>query len=144
MSHTASPEDQRFRSQFESFEFAPGVFDHREHVRLAYVYLCDHDPSTAHLKVREALRGYLAHHGVDPSKYHETITRAWILAVRHFMGNSSDAASFAQFIDANPQLLDSQIMLGHYSKDVLFSDEARGTFVEPNVEPIPRYDGDAT
>ena len=31
------------------------------------------------------LHAFLACHGITPAKYHETITRAWILAVRHFM-----------------------------------------------------------
>ena len=38
-------------------------------------------------------------------------------------------------------LLDSKIMMTHYSAEVLFSDEARARFVEPNLSPIPRYDG---
>jgi len=36
-------------------------------------------------------------------------------------------------------LLDSKIMLTHYSADLLFSDEARARFVEPNLDPIPRH-----
>jgi hypothetical protein len=42
---------------------------------------------------------------------------------------------------ANPALLDSKIMLTHYSATVLFSAEARGEFVEPDISPIPRYPG---
>jgi hypothetical protein len=37
-------------------------------------------------------------------------------------------------------LLDSRIMMMHYSTDVLFSQEARAWFLEPNLDPIPRYD----
>jgi hypothetical protein len=49
------------------------------------------------------------------SKYHETITRAWILAVRRFMELTPAADSADTFIDANPRLLDSKIMFTHYS-----------------------------
>jgi hypothetical protein len=41
---------------------------------------------------------------------------------------------------SNPILLDSKIMLTHYSAEVLFSPEARARFVEPNLESIPRHD----
>lgn len=139
MSHQPSVEDRSFLRDFETFTLAPESFDHRSHVRLAYIYLCDFDAGTAHQKVRSALGGFLSHHGVDPSKYHETITRAWILAVRHFMARTPSSTSADGFIDANPELLDSGIMMTHYSKDVLFTDEARASFVEPNLDPIPRY-----
>jgi hypothetical protein len=37
--------------------------------------------------------------------------------------------------------LDSKIMLLHYSAGLLFSPEARAAFVEPDLDPIPRYKG---
>lgn len=33
--------------------------------------------------------------------------------------------------------LDSNIMLKHYSAEVLFSPKARQSFVQPNISPIP-------
>jgi hypothetical protein len=78
--------------------------------------------------------------GIDPGKYHETLTRSWILAVRHFMDRAPAAASADAFIAANPMLLDSKIMLTHYSASVLFSPDARARFVEPDLEAIPRHD----
>jgi hypothetical protein len=38
-------------------------------------------------------------------------------------------------------VLDTKIMLTHYSAEVLFSPEARALFVEPDLDPIPRYRG---
>ena len=63
-----------------------------------------------------------SHHNIPASKYHETLTRAWILAVHHFMHRSPDAASADDFIERNPLLLDSKIMLTHYSAGLLFSE----------------------
>ena len=134
-----SAEDRRFRTEFEACRFPPAEFGHRAHVRLAYSYLAEHDTDTAHQLMRRALLGFLQHHGIDISKYHETITRAWILAVRHFMELSPDCESSDDFIEKNPLLLDSKIMMTHYSAEVLFSDEARAQFVEPNLSPIPRH-----
>ena len=139
MKHQLSADDAAFQAAFEAGHVAPSAFDHRSHVRLAYVYLVAHDTEAAVTCMRTALQGFLQHHGIPPAKYHETLTRAWILAVRHFMERSSDAASAEEFIAQNPQLLDTRIMLTHYSAEVLFSDEARGAFVEPDTSPIPRY-----
>jgi hypothetical protein len=140
MKHLLSVEDQNFRKEFEACKFPPSEFNHCAHIRLAYVYLSEHDVNTAHQLMRSALLSFLEYHGVDVSKYHETITLAWIMAVRHFMENTSDSESFDIFIGKNPRMLDSKIMMTHYSADVLFSDEARAKFVEPNLDPIPTYD----
>ncbi|MCH7639980.1 MAG: hypothetical protein IH855_11050 [Bacteroidetes bacterium] len=45
--------------------------------------------------------------------------------------------SAESFIEQNPELLDSKIMMTHYSAEVLISDEARTQFVEPDLDPIP-------
>lgn len=140
MKHDLAPEDRLFRDDFEGCRIAPVSFDHRAHIRLAYIYLAENDTETAVGLMKDALLSFLRHHGVDPSKYHETMTRAWILAVRHFMENSPDSPSAAVFIEGNPSMLDSRIMLTHYSAEVLFSMEARSRFVEPNLDEIPRYE----
>ena len=140
MSHRSSREDRAFGSEFESCAFRVAEFNHRAHLRLAYVYLTDHDVETAYRSMRDALPAFLEHNGVDPSKYHDTMTRAWILAVRHFMEKTPDSDSADLFIEQNPQMLDSNIMMTHYSAEGLFSDEARAQFVEPDLDPIPRHE----
>lgn len=140
MTHRLSTDDRRFIAQLEAGELAPADFDHRGHVRAAYVYLAHAEPDAAAESMRRTLLGFLERRGVPVSKYHATITKAWILAVRHFMERTPPAASADEFIDANPQLLDSKIMLSHYSAEVLFSAQARRQFVEPDQSPIPRYE----
>lgn len=135
-----STADRDFQTAFESGRFPPAQFDHRAHLRLTYIYLAGHDTETACRLMREALENFLARHHIDMSKYHETLTRAWIMAVRHFMAKTAHAESADAFIDQNPQMLDAKIMLTHYSAEVIFSEEARARFVEPNLDPIPRYD----
>lgn len=140
MTHQLSADDRAFQSDFEACRVRPEDFDHRAHVRLAYIYLADRGTDLALQAMREALHNFIRHNGIPVAKYHETLTQAWILAVRHFMARSAASASAAEFIDANPQLLDSRIMLSHYSAEVLFSPEARARFVEPDLDRIPRHD----
>jgi hypothetical protein len=139
LSHNLSKNDREFRAAFEAGAYAPADFSHRAHVRLADVYLAGSDVDLALERMRAALVSFLSHHGIPASKYHATLTRAWILAVHHFMHRSPEATSADDFIERNPLLLDSKIMLTHYSADLLFSDQARADFVEPDLDPIPRH-----
>ncbi len=139
MAYQRSDSDREFQKQFESCNFPPAEFNHRAHLKLAYVYLAEHDTEAAYKLMRDALQRFLEHHSIDLSKYHDTMTRAWVLAVRHFMEKTPDAESADDFIDQHPMMLDARIMMTHYSAELLFSDEARARFVEPDLDPIPRY-----
>jgi hypothetical protein len=135
-----SIEDEQFLREIETCEFPVADFDHRAHLRLAYIYLVQNDTHEAIEKMRDTLTRLLLHAGIEPSaKYHETLTEAWILAVHHFMNRDQGSISADQFIDQNSDMLDSKIMMTHYSAEVLFSDDARRKFVEPDLEPIPRH-----
>ena len=59
--------------------------------------------------------------------------------MRHFMEHTAACSSADAFIDANPQLLDSRIMLTHYSAELLSSPDARAEFIDPDQSQIPRY-----
>jgi hypothetical protein len=136
-SHDISQDDRDFRSAFEACTIAPSEFKHADHVRLAYVYLVESDVESAVQRMREALLNFIEHNEIPRSKFHETITRAWVLAIRHFMDRSTSASS-SDFIAKNQELLDTRIMLTHYSASVLFSSDARSSFVEPDLDPIPQ------
>ena len=135
--HQLSREDRDFRVAFEACGVDASQFSHEAHVRLAYVYLAENGVDAAVQMMRESLLRFIGHHGIAPAKFHETLTRAWMLAVRHFM-NKAPSLSASDFIARHPELLDTKIMLTHYSAGVLFSPDARASFVEPDRDPIPR------
>ena len=137
MANHFSSDDRDFLQAFEACRVGPKDFDHAAHVRLAYIYLCEHSVDESVARMKAALLAFLAHLGVGPGKYHETITRAWVMAVAHFMDRGEAFDSAAAFMAAHPQLLDSRIMLTHYSAQVLFSPEARQQFVQPDIQSIP-------
>jgi hypothetical protein len=128
--------DHEFVAAFEEGRLPPAHFDHRAHVRLAYCYLVL-EPATAPERMRAALLAFLDRNDIDPAKFHATMTTAWTLAVRHFMDRSPRAASADEFIEANARLLDKSIMMTHYSSALLFSPNARASFVPPDLAPIP-------
>lgn len=140
MKHLAAPDDERYASAFEACAIPAADFDHAAHVRLGYVYLCDAqgDVDAASRRMKRALLAFLAHLGIGDGKYHETMTRAWIMAIEHFMSRApAPYASAAEFMAANPVLLDGKIMLTHYSAELLFSDQARREFAPPDRQSIP-------
>ena len=137
MENHASQSDRDFRAAFESYTVAPAEFNHEAHLRLAYVYLVENDLASAQSKMRGALLSFLAAHGIPPEKFHETLTRAWVLAVRHFMSRSPSHC-FSEFAAKSQPLFDSKVMLTHYSAGVLFSPDARASYVEPDLEAIPQ------
>ncbi len=142
MTHLVSKEDNTFKQQVECCEYPTAEFDHRAHLRLAYIYLTElDDTNSAVNKMSQTLLKLLRHAGIEPTaKFHKTLTKAWILAVYHFLNQTDKSHSADDFIAQHPLMLDTKIMLTHYSAETLFSETARAKFVEPNLEPIPRYD----
>jgi len=139
MNAEPSNQDIDFKNRFEAGEVEPCGFRHRDHLRLAYVYLCEGSIETANDRMRLSLAKFLKDNDVPPSKYHETLTVSWTQAVKHFMVMAGSPASFDEFIAADERLLHTNIMLTHYDRETLFSDQARYEFVQPDIEPIPQY-----
>jgi hypothetical protein len=139
MKFTTTKDDLEFRNQMESCKLPASEFDHRAHLRLAYIYLTENNADKASELMKDTLHQFIFYHGGDPSKYHETITKAWILAVRHFMNKAGASSSADELIERSPKMLDTKIMMTHYSAKALFSDKARTAFVEPDLDAIPRY-----
>ncbi len=138
MKHLISISDKAFKEQVETFNYPIIDFNHRAHLRLAYIYLVENNTETAIQLMRYTLHQLLQHNDIDPNtKYHETLTTAWVLALNYLMNNAEPAEAAHEFLSKNPKILDSKIMMEHYSNDLLFSETARQLFVEPDLKPIP-------
>jgi hypothetical protein len=110
-------------------------FHHAWHLHVAWVYLAE-SPSVqqAANKMRHTLRQFAAAAG-KPEKYHETITLFWV----HLLGDAYAAGRgqhLEDIVQANPQLLEKKFPLTYYSAERLFSDEARISWVEPDLKPL--------
>lgn len=134
-----SCEDVKFKDRFEAGEALPSNFHHRDHLRLVFVYLCESDVKTASQKMRSSLKNFLKNNDIPVSKYHETLTYSWVQAVKHFMEKAGRVTSFDAFIRVDDRLLDTDIMLTHYARETLFSEQARAKFVPPDIQPIPYH-----
>ena len=74
----------------------------------------------------------------DTTGYHETITLASIRVARAYLANGSHAgrAEVLRELLASP-FGRSDWLLAYYSRDRLFSVEARRRWVEPDLSPLP-------
>ncbi|MEL6251617.1 MAG: hypothetical protein AAFR87_06365 [Bacteroidota bacterium] len=130
--------DSEFLQQFKDCSLSPRIFSHEAHLRLAWLNIQLDGMSTAEKGIQEQIEKFVAHVGAK-DKYHKTLTIAAIKAVGHFMEKSS-ADNFRSFITANPELKKDfkSLINSHYSFDIFSSEEARKSFIEPDVVPFDR------
>ena len=136
-----SESDRRFIVAFEACQLQANEFRHREHLRVAYIYLTLHPFDLALQKMERGLQRLLAHLGAPSSQYHRTLTEAWLRAVQHFMKKSGPTSDFEHFLATSGCLLSKEIMATHYTAEVLASEAARTAFVKPDLCPIPEHVG---
>ena len=122
-----------------SFEDATVPHDdwkHAEHLVVALYYLTHHDLDTAYNKMRSGILNLLEHgFKVDLTRempYHETITIFWIRTVAEFNA-SKNGATLLKKANEVAYKWDKDYPLKFYSRELLFSDEARARFVEGDL-----------
>ena len=127
--------DVELTRALERGEIANEDFHHASHLHVAWVYL-DESSSVeqAANKMRDTLRRFAAAGG-KPEKYHETITLFWVHLLSR-MYAASCGEHLEEIARANPRLLEKNFPLAYYSAGRLFSDEARTTWVEPDLKPL--------
>ena len=135
--HQINHHDQLLKRAVEEHSLQLAEFTHRSHLSLAYVYLVEQGFDQGYHSMTETLRLFLKAKGVDPAKFHVTLTWAWMKAVWHFMQQSEPMSSAGEFLAANPVLLNKDVLLSHYSHDWLFSERARTKRVRPDLNPFP-------
>jgi hypothetical protein len=109
-------------------------FPHQDHVRVVYLHVRRAGGDTAVEFARAGLRLLTQRLGV-PHKYHETVTVAWarLVSEQAVRGPERD---FDAFLERNPRFLRRDLLDDHYSRERLFSDDARARFVEPDLRPL--------
>jgi hypothetical protein len=128
--------DVEFRQAMEACLIPGDAFHHRDHIRLAWIYLREAGPAEATGLIRETIQRYAAHHGAA-QKYHETLTVAWLRLVDSAMRSTPGVESFDAFAARHAHLLDKDAPRTFYSAELLSSDRARAEWVEPDLARLP-------
>ncbi|QEH38709.1 hypothetical protein OJF2_73150 [Aquisphaera giovannonii] len=123
-------------ARFEDGTLPRAEWTHGAHLVVALWYLRRHSRDEAMDRVRDGIRRYNERQG-NHTGYHETITLAWVEVVDRFLhgrdGKATDASLAASLLDrcGRPDYL-----LRFYSRDRLFSAEARAGWLPPDLEAI--------
>ena len=128
--------DEDFLRAFEDLSFPANQFRHREHLRIAWLYLKSSDASRASERMTAGIRRFANHQGAT-QKYHHTLTLFWMRLVAVALVETPDGCTFEEFIAAHPELGDKDLSNHHYSKELLQSSRAREGWVAPDLQPLP-------
>jgi hypothetical protein len=121
---------------FEDATVSRDEWKHAEHMVVALCYLEEHDLAPATDKMRAGIMNLLTTgFGVDLSKempYHETLTVFWMRAVYAYSLVHKEK-SLVEKANGLIESYDKDHPMKFYTRDRLFSGEARDRFIEPDL-----------
>ena len=131
--YLSSTEIEEVVRKFEACEYENHEFCHSRHLAVAAWYLTCFSPELALEKMRSALLRFTQHHG--RKGYHETITRFWLFIVREFLETAPDQNSLAEKVNKLiSRYNDKNLLFEFYDRERVMSDEARQTWIEPDLK----------
>lgn len=125
--------DEKFEDEFRKCIFPNELFDHKAHLRLAWIHIHKYGVEQAINNLTIQIKNFANSLGQDQI-YHETVTIVAIRIVNAFM-NKNHGCSFDKLIDSYPELLYDfrGLVSSHYSFDIFNLDESRTEYVEPDL-----------
>jgi hypothetical protein len=125
-------------SMVESFEACTLPYKHwthRAHLAVAIVYVRTFSFDEALNRIRERIRDYNSCCG-DPAGYNETITRLFLMRLRHDDLQGLAAAEPHAELARVVATYGVDWLYGYYSKDRIWSSEAATAWMEPDLKPL--------
>ena len=138
-----SKEDQEFLQQFERCTLPFTEWNHRSHVKVAYLYLTAHPLDEAIDRIRRSIKRYNAANDVPEGPqvgYNETTTVAFMHLVHATIkayGQVFPVRTADEFCDTHPHLLQTSILRLFYSPTRRMDPDAKQSFVEPDLTQLP-------
>lgn len=124
------PDDAEFLAALESARLPPALFDHRGHLRAAFLYLQREDFPGACVAMKRAIQCFAASLGKS-GLYHETLTVAYLALIAERLADEPAGIGFDDFLHRYPELLDRTYFERYYPRGSLDTPESRRTFVLP-------------
>ena len=124
--------DDELLERFVDTSLPAEAFSHREHVRVAWLFVRRHGMPQALTTFPAALHAFATAKGAH-RLFHATITWAYLLLINERQARCG-ARDWPAFAEANPDLLrwKPSVLDSYYSADLLWSEFARQTFVMPD------------
>jgi len=125
--------DSEILERFENATLSAADFPHREHVRVAWIYLRERPLVEVLERFPRHLRSFAKALGAD-GLYHETITWFFLMLVHDRIARNGSDASWEAFSRTNPDLFEqsSSIMNRHYLPSTWQSGTAKERFLLPD------------
>lgn len=121
---------------FESCSTGKSEFTHISHLAVTVWYLRRLSLEQATEQMRASLFRFIDHYGIE-GKYHETLTVFWMRVVQKRLDGLDPTLSLLETTNAVIQALgDARLVFEYYSEDLLWSAEARRTWVQPDLKPF--------
>jgi hypothetical protein len=126
-------DDKELIERFENCTLAGAAFHHRDHVKVAWLYLRSNSVLEALGRFGAGLKRFATANG-KANRYHETITWAFVFLIHERMERNRDKPNWPRFVEANPDLFDwkNNILKSYYQDETLSSERARRMFVLPD------------
>lgn len=125
--------DDEFVASFETCSLTAASFHHRDHVKMAFLYLGRYPALEALHRFSTSLARFAAANG-KPGLYNETITWAFLLLIRERMVRAGSQQSWTEFAANNSDLLrwEDNVLKKYYRDETLSSELARSIFLFPD------------
>jgi hypothetical protein len=131
--------DAKFLNDFQTGILPFEQWTHAAHIRMAYL-VCKSSNTfeEALAKIRQGIQYF---NGLHTSKltigFHETMTQLWTTLVWNAIQKcDTSTADSNTFIDQNRYLLDSSLWKQYYSSTLMFSSDAKHSFIPPDLKSI--------
>ncbi|HEX7312498.1 MAG TPA: hypothetical protein VF297_01015 [Pyrinomonadaceae bacterium] len=126
--------------RFEDCTLPREEWTHAAHLTVALWHLLQFDWPDAVARVRARIKHYNAAHGIPSTPtggYHETLTLFWLRVVDTFLcAERNEARALVHLANELAATHDKGLPLAHYTRELLFSPEARAHWVEPDLKPL--------
>lgn len=134
-------DDSTFVCKFESATWPMDQWHHKEHIKIAYLYLLSFGFEHALMKMRSGILALNAFHKVPegPARgYHETMTHAWLRLVHVVLCEYGPAETADRFVEQHPELAEKKALRFFYSPARLKDPRGKLEFLEPDLAPLPK------
>ncbi|HEV7889272.1 MAG TPA: hypothetical protein VGP08_01465, partial [Pyrinomonadaceae bacterium] len=126
--------------RFDDCTLPRDEWTHAAHLTVALWHLLEYDWAEAVSRVRLGIQRYNGAHGIRTTPtggYHETLTLFWMRRVSAFLEDGrNEARSLVALANDLSAALDSRLPFEYYTRERLFSSEARASWVEPDLKSL--------
>jgi hypothetical protein len=123
---------------FEERTLPKTEWTHAAHLVVGLYYCFHNPPGVAKNLMSDGIYWLNDAHGTpntDTSGYHETLTVFWLKSIANYLDKTGREAGLAALANGLlATITDTSLPLKYYSRELLFSTEARLNYVEPDLE----------